>query len=45
MELSKKELNEITGGGIFGRRFLIFGGIISFIAGIIDGYTRPLKCN
>ena len=45
MELSKEELKEINGGGILKYKFLIFGGIISFIAGIIDGYTRPLKCN
>ena len=44
MELSKKELNDINGGGVLSR-FLIFGGIITFIIGVIDGYIRPLKCN
>lgn len=43
MELSKTELNNIVGGGLTG--FAIFGGIIAFIIGVIDGYTRPLKCN
>ena len=43
MELSKKELNNISGGGISG--FIIFGGILTFVIGFIDGYTRPLKCN
>lgn len=45
MELNKKELNAINGGGIFKYKFVILGGIISFIAGILDGFTRPLKCN
>lgn len=45
MELTKEELKEIDGGGIFGYKFLILGGFISFIAGIFDGYTRPLRCN
>lgn len=44
MELSKKELDLIQGGGIFSK-LLIIGGIITFIVGIIDGYARPLKCN
>lgn len=43
MELSKNELNSISGGGISG--YLILGGIVTFIIGIIDGFTRPLKCN
>ena len=45
MKLSKEELNNISGGAIFGYKFIILGGIISFIAGILDGYTRPLRCN
>lgn len=43
MELSKKELNNISGGGITG--YFIFGGIFAFLIGFIDGFTRPLKCN
>lgn len=45
-ELSKMELNNISGGAI--SKYLIFGslgGIITFIIGFIDGFTRPLKCN
>lgn len=45
MELSREELREINGGGILKYKFFIFGGIITFIVGIIDGYTRPLRCN
>lgn len=44
-ELKEKELNNITGGiGVVGK-FMIAGGIIAFLIGIIDGFTRPLKCN
>lgn len=43
MELSKTELNNINGGGVAG--YFIFGGILTFLIGFIDGYTRPLKCN
>ncbi len=45
MELSREELKKINGGGIFRYKFIVLGGIISFIAGILDGYTRPLRCN
>ena len=44
-ELSNKELKNITGGAY---RFGIFAAIaagITFIIGLIDGYTRPLACN
>ncbi|HPF83414.1 MAG TPA: bacteriocin [Bacilli bacterium] len=41
--LTKKELNEVKGGGI--GTYLLIGGIIVFIIGIVDGYVRPLKCN
>ena len=43
MNLSKEELNSISGGGISG--YFILGGILTFIIGFIDGFTRPLKCN
>ena len=42
-ELSKRELNDICGGGTF--KYFAFGGIIAFIIGFLDGFTRPLKCN
>ncbi|MGE5456201.1 MAG: class IIb bacteriocin, lactobin A/cerein 7B family [Ignavibacteriales bacterium] len=42
-ELSKNELQQITGGGI-GIGLMICAGIV-FIIGVIDGYVRPLKCN
>lgn len=45
-ELSKNDLNSISGGSV--SKYLIFGiigGLITFIIGFADGFTRPLKCN
>lgn len=42
-ELNKKELMKVNGGG-WGIGLAIGAGII-FLIGVIDGYTRPLKCN
>ena len=42
-ELDSKELKAINGGGI-GTWLLIGGGIV-FLIGVIDGYVRPLACN
>lgn len=47
MELNKKELSKIEGGGA-GTAFALgclFVGIVIFTIGVIDGYMRPLKCN
>ena len=43
--LSDEELVDINGGGVkwFAYGFLV--AVVSFIAGILDGYFRPLKCN
>ena len=42
--LSDKELSQVTGGkGWEGYGLLV--AVISFIAGILDGYFRPIKCN
>lgn len=45
MKIKNEELMKIYGGGMGG--LLVLGGIglITLIAGIIDGFTRPLKCN
>lgn len=44
-KLNKKELMEISGGGIsVGAGLLIVAGVV-FLIGVIDGYVRPLKCN
>lgn len=45
MLLSKNELKSIKAGASIG---WIAAGIIaavSFIAGVFDGFTRPIKCN
>lgn len=42
-ELNEKELRKVNGGG-FGFGLLIGAGI-TLLAGIIDGFVRPLKCN
>lgn len=44
-ELSNKELKDINGGFTLLYKILFAGGIITFIIGLIDGFTRPLKCN
>lgn len=44
-QLNKKELSKIQGGGFnAGIAIAIVAGI-TFIAGIIDGYVRPLACH
>ncbi len=45
VEIDKKGLSDIKGGGIS-----IWGGIgiaagIIFLIGVIDGFVRPLPCN
>ena len=42
MVLKKEELNEVIGGGI---SLSILGAIGVFIAGVVDGFMRPLRCN
>lgn len=43
VKLEKKELMNVSGGGL-GIGLLISAGIL-FLIGVVDGYTRPLKCN
>ena len=43
MILEEKELEQIVGGGYKLLAALTAVGI--FIAGVIDGFLRPLKCN
>lgn len=44
-KLSDNELKNITGGAISWKLLAAIPLAVSFIAGIIDGYLRPLKCN
>jgi lactobin A/cerein 7B family class IIb bacteriocin len=43
--LSDKDLSNINGGAIKWTLGLMIGSLVTLIAGIIDGYLRPLKCN
>ncbi len=45
MHLKEQELNEISGGGISYTVLGILTAIGVFIAGVVDGIVRPLKCN
>ena len=45
MYLDKNELLKITGGSINWTFVGAVGTIISLIAGIIDGYLRPISCH
>ena len=44
MRLTDNELKQINGGGLSIGTGFLFGGIITFIIGFMDGYIRPLKC-
>lgn len=44
-EIKEEEMMNIKGGGI---SLVAIGAIyaaVTFVIGIIDGFTRPLKCN
>lgn len=43
--LKEQELETIVGGGISYSVLAIVGAIGVFIAGVVDGIIRPLKCN
>ena len=44
MKLNNLEMKKIIGGGISVMTVFGIGSLITFIAGIIDGFARPLKC-
>ena len=43
--LSNTELERISGGAIKWSVALIIGSVLTLIAGIFDGYKRPLPCH
>lgn len=43
--MEKSELLEVKGGGSKWVIITLGGLFASFLAGIIDGYIRPLACN
>lgn len=42
--LTEKDLKQVSGGFNWSIGIAI-GGFLTLLAGIIDGYLRPLKCN
>ena len=43
--LTDNEMLNIEGGKVKWSVIGLIGGVLTFLAGIIDGYLRPLKCN
>ena len=43
-EIDNNELKTIKAGAIRWGIVGIIGGIITFVVGVIDGYTNPSKC-
>ena len=43
--LTDQELEKIEGGGFSVWAGCAIAAIVTLLAGIIDGFTRPLKCN
>ncbi len=43
-EISNTELKSIKAGAIRWGLVGIIGGIITFVVGVIDGYTNPSRC-
>jgi len=43
--LTQNEMLNIEGGRINWSIVSFWGGAIALVAGIIDGFLRPLKCN
>ena len=45
-KIDKNKMKVINGGGSFSIGLILgLGSIINFLIGVIDGYTRPLRCN
>lgn len=43
--LNKEDLLKINGGGVSAWAVFGIGAALVFIAGVIDGFVRPLACN
>lgn len=42
--LNEEEMKKIVGGGMSATAWAVIAGLISFVSGLFDGYTRPYKC-
>lgn len=45
MELTNKEMYQVSGGGISWGLVAGLGAAIVYLIGIISGYTNPSKCS
>lgn len=45
VELQKEELLQIKGGGVSVWGILGIGTLLVFLAGVVDGFARPLTCH
>ncbi len=45
MKLTELELVEVSGGAIRYGILATIGAALVFLAGVVDGFIRPLKCN
>ena len=45
MELNENEMYEINGGGVSWYVIGGIGAVITYIIGILSGYTNPSRCN
>jgi len=45
IKLKENQLKEIKGGSATGLILLSILAIGTILAGVLDGYTRPLKCH
>ena len=43
-KLTNNEMIKTIGGGISGWGVFAIGTIVTFICGIIDGFSRPFRC-
>ena len=44
MKLDDEEMKKISGGSISASAWALIAGIVSFLGGLLDGYTRPFRC-
>lgn len=44
VELKKEEMQNINGGAVNWAAIAGISALLSFMAGVVDGYVNPLKC-
>lgn len=43
--LTSYEMTQVEGGKVNYNLIGVIGTLLTFLAGVIDGYMRPLRCN